>query len=308
MTDEHWLVRALLGLYPKDYRARYGAEMLAVSRERAGRRRWPSAADVADLLGGAARVRLSRMHDVGRDERLREGLSVVGVLAPVLMLSGLAAPWHDMAWVIYHGGLASGVPWLLADVGPVVPFLPWAVVAVVTLLGWRRAAAVLAWLTVAGTLLATAADLVFPPVVLGGWLSLGLVAAVALHRATRSGSAVVGGWRLLGVAAGVVLVWGARVAGHGYSWADPVAWLLLGTAVVVACRPRTVAGRWALLVLAAPAMSATAAFLATDVTPGVYGLPWPWLVLLFQVVPLVVAAAAAVTRPVRTRWRRSGVA
>ncbi|HEX3647932.1 MAG TPA: hypothetical protein VHV49_05855 [Pseudonocardiaceae bacterium] len=310
MSDEHWLVRALLAAYPKDYRDRYGAEMLAVSHERAGGRRWPGVADVADLAGGVVRVRLSRVREAGRHERLRDGLAVAGVLAPVLMLGGLAAPVHEVAWFVWFGGLAE-VPWPAAA-GTAPLFAPWAVVAVLALLGRRRVAAGLAWLVVAATVAGTAAGLVFPVVALGAWLSLGLVAAIALSRASDTGWAVVGRWRLALVVGAVVSVLVVVVAGHIVRWADPLAWLVVGAAVVAVCRSAGVAGRLALLVLAAPAVSAPAVsapavsaaaiYLTVRLAPGAYGLPWWWLAAIFQGAPLAVAAVVA---PVRSGWRGS---
>jgi hypothetical protein len=300
VTDPHRLVRTLLALYPKDYRARYGTEMLAVSRERAGQRRWPGLADVADLLGGAARVRLTRMRATGRDDRMRDGLAVVGVVAPVVLLAGLADQLHEAAWFLWYGGLTelSGESVRQAiESAPV--WLAWLVVAGCAVAGWRRGAAVVAWLAMAAMVVGLALRLVPATVAVGGWLSLGLVAAVALTVAPRSGWSVVGGPRLSGVAGGVLLVLVARLLGHHWWMTDPVAWLVLGTAVVAACRPRTVAGRRALLVLVAPAVSAAAGYLAFQVPlpVGLYLLPWPLAAVLVQGVPLVVAAVVLALRP-----------
>ncbi|HEX5114264.1 MAG TPA: hypothetical protein VFW65_03600 [Pseudonocardiaceae bacterium] len=296
MTDLHWLVRALLTLYPNDYRARYGAEMLAVSQERAGRRRWPGVADVADLLGGAARVRLTRVRATGRDERMRDGLAVVGVVAPVALLAGLADQLHEVAWYVWYGGF-EGVS-LRDVVGPAPVWLVWAVVAGCAVLGLRRVAAAVAWLAVAVMVGAPVVGLATAEVAMGGWLSLGLVAAVALTFAPRSGWAVVGGWRLSGVAGGVGLVLVTRVLGHHWWPTDLVAWFALGAALVAACRPRTAAGRRALLMLVAPAVSAVAGYAAVQLSVvDVYLLPWPLAVVLFQGVPLVVATAVLALRP-----------
>jgi hypothetical protein len=105
---------------------------------------------------------------------------------------------------------------------------------------------------------------------------------------------------LAAVAGGVALVVVARVAGHHVWWADVVAWLAVGVAVVVACRPT---GLSALLVLAAPALSAAAAVLAVRLPVAVFAVPWPVLGLLLQGVPL---AAAAGFLALRRGWRGSG--
>ena len=104
---ENWY-RRLLTLYPKDHRREHAEEMVGVllaaagqeqaGPSRAGRtqRLGQHAADSADLIGGALRIRgrmvLNRVKRTRwlawtvRDERWSDALAVVSVVAPVLLL------------------------------------------------------------------------------------------------------------------------------------------------------------------------------------------------------------------------------
>ncbi|HEX5121455.1 MAG TPA: hypothetical protein VFW65_40250 [Pseudonocardiaceae bacterium] len=77
------------------------------------------------------------------------GLAVVGVVAPILMVAGLADDLHNVGQFVHHHEFI-GVSWsLVARDAPV--WLGWAVVA-----GWRRTAAFLSWPAWFGLLWATA--------------------------------------------------------------------------------------------------------------------------------------------------------
>jgi hypothetical protein len=93
--------RRLLTLYPAAHRAEHGAEMLGVLLDGAMgyygiRRFWQHFLDVADLVGGAARIRgrlalaavrrRRSLRSIVRDSRWNDALSVVSVVAPILLL------------------------------------------------------------------------------------------------------------------------------------------------------------------------------------------------------------------------------
>ena len=83
------LARAALTLYPLAYRRRYGEEMAALLDQSPA-----SAATVADLVRGAARAHLrpepSVAAEVGREERLRLGVSSVLLCWALFAIAGLA--------------------------------------------------------------------------------------------------------------------------------------------------------------------------------------------------------------------------
>ena len=110
--------RRLLALYPKDHRREHAEEMVGVllaaaaddTQVRAPRpvawalRLGQDAADSADLIGGAARIRgrmaLNRVRRVAffswtvRDQRWSDALAVVSVVAPLLLLVAALAEFH----------------------------------------------------------------------------------------------------------------------------------------------------------------------------------------------------------------------
>ncbi len=106
---ENWY-RRLLTLYPKDHRREHAEEMVGVLLAAAGQGRAPAArlagraqrlgqhaADSADLIGGALRIRgrmaLNRVKRIRwpawtvRDERWSDALAVVSVVTPLLLLA-----------------------------------------------------------------------------------------------------------------------------------------------------------------------------------------------------------------------------
>ncbi|HEX4221826.1 MAG TPA: hypothetical protein VHZ97_05660 [Pseudonocardiaceae bacterium] len=294
------LVRLLLACYPADYRDRYGTEMLAVSRERAGAGRWPGLVDVADLLFGAVKVRLRRG---GVAPAWRDALPIVGLLAPVVLIAGLADDLHEVAWFVYYGGV-SGLPWRDAA-GSAPVWLAWALVAGCAALGWRRVAAVLAWLSTAVMaigLRTPAFPLILPTT--EAWLLLALLSSVAL--ASTRGVAVIGRRRWLLVLGAVALVLFARVLGHQFVFVELIAWMLLAVAGWRACRPDTAAGARAMALLAVPATVAALGSVATNLGPLNYYLfqvPWPILDGTLLVLSLLVPAVA--TLVLRRREARS---
>lgn len=232
---------------------------------------------------------------------LRTGLGIVGMLAPLVMLTGLGTDIHDLSWFVYYGWSSTDVP--IGQAAPDAPFwLAWAVVALLAL-RWRRLAASAAWLALAGMIFAITTDAMLPTAQTGGWLLLALLASIGLTFAPISFRGLVdfGRRRLLMMLAAVILVLFARLLGHQYESADLVAWILLGVAAAYAARPRTTGGRWALLLLSIPAMSAIITMVVVDtVSFNIYrpSVSWPVVILAFYLAPVLVATAlAAVLRP-----------
>jgi hypothetical protein len=137
--------RRLLALYPAAHRAENGAEMLGVLMEGAmgyeGIRRYGQHfLDVADLIGGAARIRgrlavaavrrRRSLRAVVRDSRWNDALSVVSVVAPILLLvaalSQFDVPQAAASLVVGHpfwpviGGGLYVPDWALAIGAPLV--------------------------------------------------------------------------------------------------------------------------------------------------------------------------------------------
>lgn len=248
---EPLLVRFLLACYPPDYRNRYGAELLAVSRERAGGRRWPGLADVVDLLLGALRVRFAR---AGSTSFWRAGRPIVAVLGPVVLVAGLATDFHEVGWFVFYGGF-NGLPWREAAAGAPM-WLAWAGVAVFAALGWRRTAAVLAWLASAAMLIGLGTStlpLILPTT--DAWLVLAFLSTGALTFgvSNRPSIAVVGARSWWAVTGAVGLVLFARLLGHQFLSLDVGAWLLLAVLLVRACRPATASGMRAIALFSMPA-------------------------------------------------------
>lgn len=135
------------------------------------------------------------------------------------------------------------------------------------LLGWRRSAAAAACVAAVALTVVLTVHLgndLYPrqeaPWVLLGWL--GAVAAVA-SRGARHGLTVLGGRRYAAVLAASGFVVAAHLFGRDFDAAfgrDPdstfaaVLWLL-PLVVVLACRPTTRVGRWALALLALPGVA-----------------------------------------------------
>lgn len=232
----------------------------------------------------------------------RAGLGIVGMLAPLVMLTGLGTDIHDLSWYVYYGWSSTGIP--VGQAAPDAPvWLAWAVVALLAL-RWRRLAAGAAWLALAGMIYAIAADTMLPTAQTGGWLLLAVLACVGLTFAPSSfrGLANLGRRRLLTMLVAVVLVLFARLLGHQYAAADFFAWAILAAAAVYAARPRTIPGRWALLLLSIPAVSATITLAMVDsFSFNIYRPHTPWLVMIlaFYCAPVLVAAVLA---KVLRRW------
>ncbi|HEX3785091.1 MAG TPA: hypothetical protein VHX38_35995 [Pseudonocardiaceae bacterium] len=209
-----------------------------------------------------------RSHDTDAGH-WREALGIVGVLAPILLLTGTAKDAHEVAWHVWY----LGVPGLVASISSaaVAIWLAWLVVLVLGLLRLRTPAIVLAWLASAGAV--AAVDLIPDQqrtYGLGaGWVLLALLAAIAttvsagpkdgLRDGLRDGLCATGLGRPVLLLITVAALVFSRGLGHNAATAYQVAWAVVVVATVLACRPTRPAGRHALLLLAVPALSAAGA-------------------------------------------------
>ncbi|WP_119730775.1 hypothetical protein [Thermomonospora amylolytica] len=135
MSTLEFRYRRLLRWYPADHRRRHEEEMLGVLLAAAepGRER-PTAREAADLLGGAARIRMQRLVRLSAQDR-RDAVAVAGVTAAVLLAA---------MSILQAAGLMGMAPtWDFALYMAPAP-LSVAVLAL-ALRGARKTAAVLAW-------------------------------------------------------------------------------------------------------------------------------------------------------------------
>lgn len=226
---------------------------VAMSRFGARRRFGPSAVVRWRRVANAAYMR-PRAHHAGIGS-LRRACSLVGVIAPIVLLAGVADSVHEIAWFVYYGwganipaGAAAGAP----------AWLAWVVVAGLALLGWWRLAAVAAWLATAGMVVAVATFALIPTPYMGAWFLLAVLTAIALTFSPSQprGVAVVGKRSVLVLAGMVVAVVFTRLLGHHFTVLYLLAWIGLGAVAVRAVQRRTASGRRALLLLAVPALCA----------------------------------------------------
>ncbi|MFC4117508.1 hypothetical protein [Nonomuraea zeae] len=138
--------RRLLRLYPRDHRARHEEEMLGVLMAAAepGRRR-PHPQDVADLIGGAAAIRLRRPISPQSLMCWRDAARVAAVLAPlVLLIQQFPVVVREIGMYIQRGP----EPGVLSTGDVVEQTLGLLVYVAVTVFAWhdhRWIAAGLAW-------------------------------------------------------------------------------------------------------------------------------------------------------------------
>ena len=226
----------------------------------------------------------------------RDALSILGVLAPILLLTGTAKDAHEVAWHVWYLG-ARGLVVSISSAALAI-WLVWAIVFALGLLRSRTPAIVLAWVAVVG---AVAAVNVIPDQQrtygLGaGWVLLAVLAAIA----TTGSAGLRAGLRLTGLGRPALLLVTvaalvfSRGLGHNAATAYAVAWALVVIATVLACRPWLPAGRRALLLLAVPALSAggsTAVFAASAGVRQFFVDRPSGTTLVFYLVPLLLAGA-----------------
>ncbi|MWA05137.1 hypothetical protein F8568_033190 [Actinomadura sp. LD22] len=138
--------RRLLACYPAAHREAHGEEMLDVllSAARPGQTR-PSIADTADLLLGAARIRLRRAASGTGASPRRDALAITGLLAALLLMAEAARFAVDVPTLIgaatAQGNGTIGIYGLLYFFGTGPYWLAWTVIAVLAWRGRRRRAA-----------------------------------------------------------------------------------------------------------------------------------------------------------------------
>ncbi|HEX3920936.1 MAG TPA: hypothetical protein VHY31_01450 [Streptosporangiaceae bacterium] len=141
--------RRLLRWFPAEHRALHQEEMLGVLMAGAepGQTR-PSRAESADLLLGAARIRLRPGRALSDGPGWRDALAVYGIAAPLLVLISTLIGWLAAELALTRIGL-SGLTMMLTGIGSarLLVIAAWVaiggqgLVAVLALLGLRRWAA-----------------------------------------------------------------------------------------------------------------------------------------------------------------------
>lgn len=231
----------LLRWYPPAHREMHGEEMLGVLMEASepGRRR-PSVREALDLARGGLVIRARRLR-VDADT-----LAVLSLVAPLVLLIGTVIGLHEVAWFVLFGPEVP--PWQAFPEAPA--FAVWPVLLLLGFLGWRRTAAVGAWVATAALAFLLYQD--FGGHYLGAtdkvwWVGLAVLGATALTLSAgpRRGVEVLGARRSLAVvvAVGLVLLVGAggSLLRPGYWIAQPV----LALVVAVACLRGRPTLRWA---------------------------------------------------------------
>ncbi|KAB2386145.1 hypothetical protein [Actinomadura montaniterrae] len=139
--------RRLLACYPAAHREAHGEEMLDVllASARPGQTR-PSLADTADLLLGAARIRLRRAMSGPRTSLWPDALAITGFLAMLLLMVEAARFAVDVPTLVdaatAQGHGTIGVYGLLYFFGTGPYWLAWTVIAVLAWRGHHRRAAI----------------------------------------------------------------------------------------------------------------------------------------------------------------------
>lgn len=220
--------RHLLGWFPADHRAVHGEEMLGVLMAGADDDRdKPGLRETADLLLGAARIRLRPGRALSDRDGWRDALAMFSVAGPVLILAtvcldylvylvtsllqgtptsnsiGWARPTLGMSALSTYFGQASAIPWLVLSGQGLVVLL--------VLLGLRRSAAAATALYLAAIIYVqrpfTGLGIVTGPVLLRGLFLLVLpvaqIVALLASPGPRRGRELLRGrhWALLAVAA-----------------------------------------------------------------------------------------------------------
>ncbi|WP_306204363.1 hypothetical protein [Actinoplanes sp. RD1] len=233
--------------YPADHWLGRGREVVGTYLDLAEPgRRWPSAADVADLAAGGVRQHLRSTGAAA----LLPGFRLAAALA-LLTATALAAAWSvvEVQPLPFRPGAGP-----FASLG-IVAWLAWLVAALGYAVGgaWTRVAVggALA-LTVAVLPVAALTGLPRPPVfVLVPQVALGVVALAVSGRAPATVRVLPAA---LGTVTGIAAVW--LLPGGDYYGPQPTRVLAVaGTALLVVVTALAVAGRrggWALLILATP--------------------------------------------------------
>lgn len=305
--------RRTLVAYPAKYRAERGDEIVATYLEVTDSdRRWPSIADVADVLRGGVWQRLRASGATG----LVAGVPVAATFA----LSAAAA--LAAVWLVSVELAPVPAEFVMSPVGPFqslggIVWIAWLAAALVALglpalvARWFLATALTA--TVAVVPIATLSQYDRPPLsVLVPQVALGLLALAWPSRAT---------WTLrltpafATVTAVVVAIWLGDGGEEVYRWNDNLpltygAIVLLAGSLLIGCA-RALAGDsrglWAVLLLLLPAGLMTVETLASFAAGAVgRGTPhdWPPLAAVTAAVTLLAASAPLLVVALRSRQIR----
>lgn len=325
MTTLENRYRALLRVYPAAHRRDYGREMLGVLMQdaRPGQR-FPSVAEIADLLRAGLAARLRAMPGGLRGSGWRDAAAVVGLIT-ALALTAIPARWVVSALVYRH---ESGDPLhgfgfdggLIVDVA--ARTVAWLAVVIAILAGARRTAAALAgvaavveigavavWLPVQSfrpfhmsAVLATAALTVM---LLGAARRARPVSAVLGRRGVLSAAVAVGLAVIL--ARATVVLWPGLPENHYHARLALTA--AAGVLFLAALGVPAAAVRYRILVLLVPVLAAPAAQSALAdatslqfqlvVTPGLVAAQVAGMVVL----PLAALVAAAAALHVAEQYR-----
>jgi hypothetical protein len=280
--------RRLLGLYPREHRERHGEEMLGVLIADAGDRTTPGWRDTVDLLWGALRLRARRL-------LAAEVLAIVGLLGPIAVLAGAATSLRELAWWVRVGSVP---PFEQIPDAPV--WFVWLGVAILALVGKRRAAAIGAWVATAGLIVVL--QLPFAGwqwfTDKAGWVLLSAVTAVALSvsdgRTTRGRPAI------LTMAATVLVIVGLGVLGRGNEIIEYAALGVLFAGAVVAAGISSATGWRAALVLSTPVVTALLARFVLTVHHGPINDTVSTLIFFGTPLAFLIAIGGLVRLPRRT--------
>jgi hypothetical protein len=317
--------RTLLRVYPAGHRRAYGREMLGVLMEGARpEQRFPSPAEIADLLRAGLAARLRAVPGELRGTGWRDAAAVVGLIAALTLTAiparsaivGLAVR-HEYGDPMHGFGFDGG---LLLDVA--ARAVAWLAVVIAVVAGARRTAVALA-------VVATAVEVAAVAVWLPGqsfrpfWMSTVLVTAgltvtlLAAARRARPVSAVLSRRGVTSAAAAVglavilarVTVWLRPGVPENHHHARLALTAVAGVLLIAALRVPAPAVRYRILVLLVPVLAAPAAQSALAdatglqfhrvVTPGLVAAQVAGMVAL----PLAAFAAAAVALHVAERYR-----
>jgi hypothetical protein len=223
--------RWLLACYPWQHRQQYEDEVVGVLLDDADpRRRRPPVRDVLDLLYGALRVRIRYAATRLAGQRWRDAAAVLGLLAALALLAHAGRlTLLNLVAFIHAATTVGGHPtaFFHLDVWDYWrPAVAWAALVVSALAGWRRAAAVLAWVAAAVQAVWMAGDSL-----VNVWpLVLAVLAATALTVSPCSGAAILGRGRLALLAIGALLCTASSTPGFvlaPYGWLN-VRWATVG--------------------------------------------------------------------------------
>ncbi len=202
-------VRAVLGLYPPRWRARYGQEFASLLIEMAAAARWPARASlIADAVSGALDARLNHPGGSTMPDRIRGSIAVVACAVVAFTIAGAGfqkmTEYPDFRAAAHeHAAIGASFDILRAA----------AILAGVAVLA---GALPVAWSVIRQAIAARRADLirplVIPPAAVLGWLAIALIIVrIFRHPQVHSAAniATVAAIALLGAAAAAACGWAA---------------------------------------------------------------------------------------------------